>query len=156
MSVDRILKGHDLFRSLNVDEAHRIADISSVKIFDADETVFNFDDPAAHVYMLMEGTVDLLLPAKSEHFNLIVSRIEIGELFGLSPLLDSPRYTASALCREKSELLSIEAAPFRELIRGNSLAGFDMMNRVAHIYFNRYIDVLKSLQGVVNQVSLIR
>jgi signal-transduction protein with cAMP-binding, CBS, and nucleotidyltransferase domain len=156
MSVDRILKGHDLFRSLSVDEAHSIADISSVKMFDEDETVFNYDDPAAHVYMLMDGAVDLLLPAKSEHFNLIVSKIEIGELFGLSPLLDSQRYTASALCREQTELLSIEATPFRELIRGNSLAGFDMMNRVAHIYFNRYIDVLKSLQGVVNQVSLIR
>ena len=87
---------------------------------------------------------------------MVVSRIETGELFGLSPLLDSPRYTASALCRENTELLSIEAGRFRELIRNNPLVAFDTMNRVAHIYFNRYIEVLKSLQGVVNQVSLIR
>ena len=156
MSVDRILKGHDLFRSLSVDEAHQITDFSSVKRYDANESVFGYGEPAGHVYMLMEGSVDLLLPAKSAEFNMIVSRIETGELFGLSPLLDSPRYTASALCRENTELLSIEAGKFRELIRNNPLVAFDTMNRVAHIYFNRYIEVLKSLQGVVNQVSLIR
>ncbi len=156
MSVDRVLKGHDLFQSLSVDEAHRIAEFSSVKLYDRNETVFNYGDPGGHVYMLMDGSVDLLLPAESLEFNMVVSRIEVGELFGLSPLLDSPRYTASAVCRDQTELLSIEADRFRELLRNNPVVAFDTMNRVAHIYFNRYIDVLKSLQGVVNQVSLIR
>ncbi len=156
MSVDRVLKGHDLFQSLSVDETHHISDFSSVKLYDRNETVFEYDDHAGHVYMLLEGAVDLLLPATSTEFNLVVSKMEIGELFGLSPLLDSSRYTASAVCRENTELLSIEAVQFREMLRKNSLAGFDTMSRVAHIYFNRYIDVLKSLQGVVNQVSLIR
>jgi hypothetical protein len=50
----------------------------------------------------------------------------------------------------------VEADRFRELIRNNPTVAFDTMNRVAHIYFNRYIDVLKCLQGVVTQVSSIR
>ena len=106
--------------------------------------------------MLMNGSVDLRLPAQSHDFNLVVSRIEKGELFGLSPLLDSDRYTATAHCKEACELLSIEAKPFRELLKRNSLVGFNIMNQVAHIYFYRYINVLKNLQGVVGQISMIR
>jgi signal-transduction protein with cAMP-binding, CBS, and nucleotidyltransferase domain len=156
MTVDRILKGHDLFQSLNVDEAHRISQFSSVKTYEANETVFRYNEAARHVFMLMNGSVDLRLPANPPDFSFVISRIEKGELFGLSPLLDSQRYTASAQCREKTELLSIEAAPLRELLRSNYPVGFNVMSQVAHIYFTRYINVLQNLQGVVSQISMIR
>jgi signal-transduction protein with cAMP-binding, CBS, and nucleotidyltransferase domain len=156
MSLDGILKGHDLFRSLSVEQAHAISDFSSVRKCEANETVFSHNAPAGHIYMLMEGAVDLRLPAEGQDFSLVISKIEKGELFGLSPLLDSPRYTATAQCVAATELLSIEAKPFRELLKRNHLVGFEIINQVAHIYFKRYIEVLKKLQGVVGQVSLIR
>ena len=93
--------------------------------------------------MLMKGAVDLRLPAESHDFSLVISKIEKGELFGLSALLDSPRYAASAQCSEPTELLSIEAKPFRELIRRNHIVGFNGMTQVAHIYYTRYIEVLR-------------
>ena len=96
MTVDRILKGHDLFQSLNVDDAHRVSQFSAVKTYDANESVFKFNEAANHVYMLMEGSVDLRLPANPPDFSFVISRIEKGELFGLSPLLDSERYTGFA------------------------------------------------------------
>ena len=156
MSLDGILKGHELFRSLGVDQAHELSSFSSVKRFEANETVFWYNDAAGHIYMLMEGAVDLRLPADDQDFSLVISKIEKGELFGLSPLLDSPRYTATAQCGAATELLSIEAKPFRELLKRNCPVGFEIMNQVAHIYFNRYIEVLRKLHGVVGQVSLIR
>ncbi|RKX27707.1 MAG: hypothetical protein DRP45_00365 [Candidatus Zixiibacteriota bacterium] len=156
MSDDKMLKGHDVFRSLSVDQAKELSRFSSVKQFMANETIFEYNDAAGHVYMLMEGLVNLRLPATEQDFSLVISRIEKGELFGLSPLLDSERYTATAQCVESTEVLSIEAKPFRELLRNNCMVDFNMMNQVADIYFNRYIDVLKNLQGVVGQISLIR
>ena len=71
-------------------------------------------------------------------------------------MLDSPRYTATAQCSEDSEILSIEAKRFRDVLKQNCPVGFNVMNQVAHIYFTRYIDVLQNLQGVVSQISLIR
>jgi len=150
------LKGHDIFQSLDVSQAHQLSGFTSVKKFKAGENVFGYNDAAGHVFMLMQGSVDLRLAAGPGEFSLVISRIEKGELFGLSPLLDSPRYTATAQCHEDTEVLAIEAKPFREMLRANCSVGFDMLNQVAHIYFNRYINVLKSLQGVVDQISLIR
>jgi CRP-like cAMP-binding protein len=156
MKIDGTLRGYDLFRSLHTDEVKEISSFSSLKKYKANETVFNYNDVAGHVFMLIEGSINLRLPATSQELSLVISNIQKGELFGLSPLLDSPRYTATAQCGSDTELLSIEAKPFRELLKRNSLVGFNIMNQVAHIYFNRYIGVLKNLQGVVSQISLIR
>jgi len=156
MSIDRMLKGHDLFRSLTVEEANQLSGFSSVKKYEANETVFKYNGLGLHVYMLMEGSVYLRLPASPPDFSFVISKIEKGELFGLSPLLGSERYTAAAECSKASEVLSIEAKPFRELLQKNCPVGFQIMSQVADIYFTRYISVLKNLQGVVNQIPLIR
>jgi signal-transduction protein with cAMP-binding, CBS, and nucleotidyltransferase domain len=155
MRIDGLLKGHDLFRLLSFDEASEIRKFSSVKHFNTNEQIFQFNNISAHVYMLMEGSVYLRFPSKMQDLSLVITKIYKGEIFGLSPLLGSERYTATAVCNQESEVLSIEAKPFRELLKSNSQTGFIIMNQVAHIYFNRYINVLKNLQGVVDQVSLI-
>jgi len=155
MGIDRILRGHHIFQSLSLEQAHALSGFSSLKKLKAGENVFQYNGAASHVFMLMEGAVELRLPALQNDFSMVISKIEKGELFGLSPLLDSPTYTSTAKCRADTELLCIEAKPLRELLKRNPQVGLEILNRVAHIYFSRYIDVLKNLQGVVNQISLI-
>ncbi len=156
MAVDRVIKGHALFTMFAPEEMDRLSDFSAVKKCRAGEVLFDLNQPATHVYMLMTGAVQLRLPAEAQGISFVVSDIERGELFGLSPLLESPRYTSTAICVEESDLLAIEGAPFREMLKGNCTIGYAIMNRVAHTFFHRYIDVLRNLQGVVNQMSLIR
>ena len=156
MGTDDALKGHELFRSLNVEETDRLSRFSSVKKLAADEVVFETGQAGSHVYMLMKGAVNLRLSTDPADFGIIVSRIKLGELFGLSPLLDSPRYTTTAVCSESAEVLAIEARPFRDLLNKNCPVAIDVLNRVARIYFARYLDILKNLQAVVNQIPLTR
>jgi signal-transduction protein with cAMP-binding, CBS, and nucleotidyltransferase domain len=155
MSIDMMLKGHDLFASLNVDEINQLSTFSSVKEFKADETIFEYNQPSSHFYMLMEGLVYLQLPVNPQDFRFAISKVERGELFGISSLLKSLRYTSTAQCFEDTKVLSIEAKPFRELLQLNCPAGLDIINQVAHIYFTRYLDVIKRLQDVVSQITLI-
>lgn len=156
MGIDTMLKGHELFQSLNVDEVSRLSTFSSVKEYQSGEAIFEYNRASSHFYMLMDGTVYLQLPANPPEFSLAISKLEKGELFGLSPLLKSPRYTSTAQCYTDAKALSVEAKPFRELLLLNCPAGLDIMNRVARIYFIRYLDVLKRLQDVVSQISLVR
>ena len=156
MGNDVVLKGHELFASLNVDEINKLSKFSSVKEFHDREVIFKYNHRSSHFYMLMEGLVYLQLPANPPEFNFSIAKVEKGELFGISPLIDSPRYTSSAQCFTDTRVLSIEAKPFRELLRQNSHAGLDIINQVAHIYFNRYLDILKRLQDVVGQLTINR
>ena len=68
MSIDTILRGHELFASLNVDEMNELSSFSSVKDFNADETIFEYNSPSSHFYMLMEGLVYLQLPGGAGHY----------------------------------------------------------------------------------------
>jgi len=156
MSADDTLKGHDLFRSLSVEEAHRLSGFSAKRRYEAGDTIFKCEQAGDHVYMLMKGTVNLRLPSEPADYGIVASKVKVGELFGLSPLLDSPQYTTTAQCTEATEVLAIEAQPFRELLRNNCPVAIDVLNRVARIYFARYLDVLKNLQAVVNQIPLMR
>jgi CRP-like cAMP-binding protein len=156
MSNDTILKGHDLFRSLGLEKAFEIKSFSAVKEYREGEVIFNLNETAGHVFMLLEGSVDLRLPSKRQDYSLVVSKIEKGELFGLSPLLGSARYTATAQCGGATKLLAIEAAPFRKQLSENCVIGFSIMSQVARIYFDRYIHVLANLQDIAAQISLIR
>lgn len=154
MSEDTVLRGHEVFAHLNVDEISRLSTFSSTEEFCDRDIIFECNQAASHIYLLMEGLVYLQLPADPAEFNLTVLRVEKGELFGISPLLNSARYTLTAQCFKDTKVLSIEAESFRELLRVNCPAGMHVMNRVAHIYFTRYIELIKRLQNVMGQITL--
>ena len=149
MSSNMILKGHDLFASLNVDEINKISNYSSVKEFRDREIIFEHNQPSSHFFILMEGLVYLQLPANQPEFRVNIYKVEKGELFGISPLLKSSHYTSTAQSFKETKVLSIEAKPFHELLHSNYPAGLDIINRVAHIYFIRYLDLIKRIQGLV-------
>ena len=153
MSNDMILRGHEVFASLNVDEMNKVSTFSSTKEFKDRETIFEYNQAGSHIYLLMEGVVCLQLPVNPPEFGLTISKVEEGELFGISPLLKSPHYTSTARCFKDTKVLSIEANPFRELLRSNCRVGMDIFNHVAHIYFTRYIDLLTRLQNVVGHIA---
>ena len=156
MIEDKVLKGHDLFSSLTPDEIHKLSKFAYEKEFHEGESIFEYNQACSHFFMLKKGDVYLLLPANPKEFSFAVSKIKAGELFGLSPLLNGDRYTAQAKCYSEAKVLAIEAKPFLELIRTNSHVGLNIINRVAEIYYARYLNILKKLQDVVSQVSLVR
>jgi CRP-like cAMP-binding protein len=155
MSTASVLKGHGLFQSLAADEVEAISRLSSVKRLKRGDVVFRENAQASHVFVLLEGAVQLRLATETGDLGVVVSRIEEGELFGLSPMLGSFAYTATAQCVEDSEALAIEAKPFRELLQQDCMIGFHIMSQVAQAFFSRYLRVVRSLQSVVRQIPLI-
>ena len=98
-------------------------------------------------YILLKGRVLLRLPAKPGEFRMVIASIAEGEMFGLSPLLGSAKYTSEAQCAVPSEVLAIDAQELRGLLQADCLAGFYIMNEVAQAYFTRYIELLGRLPG---------
>lgn len=155
MRVSAILKGHDLFSNLGIEDVNRISEFSERRSYRKNQMIFRYGDAGKRVFILLEGKVLLRLPAEPNAFRIVVSDVAKGDLFGLSPLLGSERYTLEALAASSVQALAIEAVKLRNLLETNSLAGFSIMSQVAQAYFTRYIEVLKSLQGIVTQIPLI-
>jgi CRP-like cAMP-binding protein len=133
-----------------VDEINRVSGFSSVRQYKKGDAIFEIDQPAAHFYILMEGLVYLQLPGEVPGFNVPVSKVEKGELFGISPLVQSPEYTSAAVCLADTKVLAVEAGPFLELLQQNCAAGMDIISRIGRIYFRRYLEVIRRLQRVAS------
>jgi len=151
-----MLKGHDVFRALTARELDRVSSFSAVRNYAVDDFVFELGQRCSHVFQVLEGNLFLQLPGQLPEFNIVVSRVEKGELFGLSPLLASERYTATARCTTPCDVLAIEAGALRRVLQENPVVGHHIMTRVADIYFGRYIAVVKNLQSVLSQIPMIR
>ncbi len=155
MNIAGILGSHDLFKALSMDEINHLVETASVKSYKATETIFKFEQTGAHLFLLVEGSVSLRLPSPVGEPTLVISKVGKGEVFGLSPLLGSTQYTAEGYCESDAEVVAMEARPFNSFLLQNSRTGVLFMSEVANIYFTRYIEVLKNLQGIVHQIPLL-
>ena len=155
MKVASILKAHSLFSNFSIEEVNQISGFSEKKRYRKHELVFEYGEKASHLFVLLQGSVFLHLPAKPEEFRIIISKVAAGDLFGLSSLLGSEHYILEAQCAELADILVIDAKKFRNLLETDSAAGFIIMNEVASTYFNRYIEVLTRFQGIVTQIPLV-
>ena len=119
MSVASILQGHELLKNLTMEEVDRISRFSERKKFKKNDTIFLHEADAAQTFILLKGRVLLRLPAKPDEFRIVIGSINEGELFGLSPLLGSAKYTSEAQCAEASEVLAIDAIELRKLLQAD-------------------------------------
>jgi len=155
MSVESILKGHELFRNLRLEDVNRISGFSELRAYDKGDTIFLKGQQGDKVYILQEGVVYLRLPASPEEFRIVVAKLEKDDLFGLSPLLGSEIYTVEAQSAEDCEVLAIDARKFRGLLEDSAVSGFYIMSEVARVYFERYVELLKRLQNIVLQIPVL-
>ena len=153
MSVVRMLKGHDLFRSLPLEDVEEISAFSSIKSYVKEETIHRRGEPATHTYILVEGRVNLLVPGWTHEPSLVVARVAKGELFGIAPLLGAESYTSTAQCRSDCEVLAIEARPLKEILGRNAAVALHLMGKVAQAYFERYAENLERLQRILKEVA---
>ncbi len=133
----------------------RISRFAERRACERNDVIFKHGEKAEKVYLLLEGSAHLGLPARPEEFLVLVSRVEKGDLFGLSSLLGSDRYILAAQCSEKSEVLLIDAKNLRNLLESDCIIGFSIMSEVARAYYDRYIALLNRLQSIVLQIPLI-
>ena len=153
MEAANVLKGHDVFRSFTPKEAEAMTAFSSAKTREKGATVYTAEQKASHVFVLLEGEVNLHLPGAPAGPGLVISRVQIGELFGIAPLLGCDRYTTHAICAGPSKILYIEARPLKEMLKANALVGQNIMNSVARAYFERYERLTGRLQRIVADLA---
>ena len=142
------LKGHELFRSLSIDEVHKISQISKVKEFKAGDTIYQQNQEAENFYILLDGLVALRFPAKEEAFSVSVIRIEKNDWIGAGALLGSTKHTSQAYCVKDSKVLSINAKKLRQILEEDRVASFDVLLRIAREYFERYLYLMNKIQSI--------
>ncbi len=138
------LKRSDLFRQLSHDFVETVMGRSVKQKHEAGDILFREGDPALYFYVLIKGRIRLVIGDSGTVVH-TVSHAE--ECFGWSALVDQKAYSASAECREPSELMRIEAEQFTRIIEDDPTNGLRFMKRLAGMIGNRLLQNYKMVSS---------
>ncbi len=138
----------DLFKGIASEVMNEIANICSEESHDKDTVLFEKDEEAKHLYILDEGTVNLVI---EDGGSLIYSLTEPGEVFGWSTMVEAGRYTASGVCATNAKVVKIEREKLNKIFHLHPDVGLKVVKRLAGVFSKRlsnaYRDLLSARGG---------
>jgi CRP-like cAMP-binding protein len=135
------LKKTELFGTLSESQLNILLSHSSVESFPEGKTIFRQGDEANHLYILVEGMVDLSVKT-GEKFDFLTSKVEKeGAAFGIPSLIEPFRYNVTATCLKPSKVLVINAGRVKMDMEKDPRMGMEIMKKLASIYFYRLTEI---------------
>ncbi len=114
----------------------KIGQIAQLETFDEETILFRQNQDQFLVYMLVSGLIFLNSRSSSGKL-LTLDAVSPGRTFGLSALMGEASPTFTAICAEKSTLITISGQQMRELFESHFDIGFTLMKKVAELFRGR-------------------
>jgi len=149
------LERHELFGLLSAKEMDHLSSASSVVSRKEGERLYSDGIPASHFFVLLKGRVELRRPTKGGP-SLLVEDLLPGGIFGVSCLTGTERHILNAECVEDSEVLKVEGAVLRRILKDNPVVGYAIQSRVSEIFFQRYVYAMERLETIMHAMPLGR
>jgi CRP-like cAMP-binding protein len=137
-----ILKEIELFEGVDFEVMNEIAGICSEESYSKDTVLFEKNEQAKCLYILLEGTVYLVIKnGGSITYNLS----EPGDVFGWSSMLEHGKYTASGICATALKAVKIEKEKLNRIFQNHPEVGFKVLQRLAGVISRRLSNAYRDL-----------
>ena len=114
-SLAETLQTIPLFHDLSPKELKILDSVVHVRTYEAGEPVFVETEPGAGMYVIRSGRVDIVLQYRTEN-RVILAELEPGDFFGEMALLGDTSRSATAVARERAELIGFFHPDLMEII----------------------------------------
>ena len=128
-STIEMLAGVPLFQGLDTETLERLAKATRVQAFSAGEDIVQMGEPGRSLYLVTEGSVQVLYPAGSSDFEL--ARLGPGDFFGEMALLNDKPRSATVRAVGPVEALVLDKTDFRDLILAAPAAGLQVLEALS-------------------------
>lgn len=88
-----------------------------LETYDKDQYIFNYGEIGSKFYIILEGSVSVLIPEKDFRKFKEVRILKIGDSFGELALISKKTRSASIVCKEESCFAVLEKKYFYEILR---------------------------------------
>ena len=119
-----------LFSSLPAAQLAHLNEAASRRLYRAGETVFAHGELPEHLYVVEQGTIDIVLPAQGG--DIIVATFEPGSFFGELAVFDRQPRTATARAAMDSSLICIPLPAVAEVLDQHAGAARHFISVVIH------------------------
>jgi NADP-reducing hydrogenase subunit HndB len=130
------LQSTDVFQGLREDELAKILPVLQIEAYPENERLFAENEAAGHVWVVMEGQVDLRfeLPGRPTSIENTISTTPAGQTLGWSSLVPPYRYKLSAYCASRTcRILRIEKEALERICRRNPRIGYVITTNLASV-----------------------
>jgi CRP-like cAMP-binding protein len=114
----------------------KIASIAKLETHEQDDILFHQGQDLTHLYMLISGKVHFTVSSASGKA-LTLDKIFEGRTFGVFALLEESSSAYSAICAEKSTIVSISAKEMKQLFEEDFKLGHILMLKVVRLFKKR-------------------
>ena len=157
MSEKELLSQVPLFHQLPEEDLDRLAQATQRVSFNAGESVVEIGDPGRSLYVIVDGTVQVLYPARNADFEL--ARLGPGDFFGEMALLNDKPRSATVKAVDPVVALMLDKDDFRGLIVDSTTFALRLMEAMsvrirhadAHISSLSDTAVRDPLTGLLNR-----
>jgi len=137
-----ILNEIELFEQIDYEVMNEIAGICSEVNYSKDTTIFERDEQARCLYILLEGTVHLVIKSGG---SITYSLTESGDVFGWSSMLEHGNYTATGICATDLKAVKIERDKLIKIFNNHPDVGFKVLQRLAGVISRRLLNAYRDL-----------
>jgi CRP-like cAMP-binding protein len=156
MSEKNLLAGFSFFSDVDPKTLEAIAQKGEVLAYQAQDVIFNVNEPATHFYGLLEGEIDLILIFKDrilktdieyeeaiqativdEEKEIIVDTVDAGQVFGWASVVGPSERTVKAECSQNCRVIAIPADALKAMFDKDHTLGYTVMHRLCNIIARR-------------------
>ncbi len=156
MTEKNPLAGFKFFNEVKPDTLESIARMGEISEYKAADVIFRFDEPATHLFGVMEGEVDLSVVFKDkvlkteieyeeaiqasmveEEKSIIVDSVLPGQIFGWASLVGAGRRTVTAHCAQASRVFVLPATELKTMFETDNALGYVIMKKLSDIISKR-------------------
>jgi len=145
-----IVKRIPLFHDLSDEQLDWIAPLFEVFTCAANQPIFEQDEQATYLYLLVCGTVAL-------HFKpydgtrMILTHLHAGDAFGWSSVVGGAAYTSGISSETEIEAVRIRGSDLRKLCREHPQFGNVILDRLADAVSGRWTNSREQVQAILNR-----
>jgi len=155
-----VLKGFHLFEGLDENELGQIVDLCNERSYEEGSIIFTSGilgpaSPAAEIYLLENGEVDIQveLVVYDLEARITVYTVRKGETFAWSALVPPHKLTASARCRKKSEVITMNGKELMNILERNDHMGYVVMGNLSKVVSSRLAATMAALRNQIQNPS---
>jgi len=137
-----IVEEIELFKGIDPTIMEEIVNICSEQNYTKDTVLFKKGDVADCIYILVEGTIKLLIENGG---SITYSLSDPGEVFGWASMLESGLRTASGVCATDLKSVKIEKKELDAIFNTHPEVGLMVLKRLAKVISERLSNAYRDL-----------
>lgn len=148
-SVHALLRKIPLFSDLSQKELSAVESILHRREYDRDEILFHQGNPGVGMYIIQEGTIEILY----EPTDSTLAELTDGDFFGELSLLNETPRSATAIARTDSVLYGLFRPDLLDLVEQDPSLGVQILLRMGRVLSERLIKTNEQVKQLREQLA---